>query len=186
VTTILGIDASSVTIGYALLVDGAIERYGHYDLSSKADIAHRCELARLWTIGALATYQPTLTLIESPVGRHAKAVIPQARVSGAILSALDAAQGLYAEVTPDQGVIALCGALPKRDPTLTKAQNRFARKAATVSAAADALNMSNYVKTVRGKVCIVAANGKPILTEDEADAIGIALHGLTVRVKVAA
>jgi Holliday junction resolvasome RuvABC endonuclease subunit len=173
VTTILGIDASSVTIGYALLVDGAIERYGHYDIAKTSDIARRCELARVWTIGALATFQPSLVLIESPVGRHAKAVIPQARVSGAILCALDAAQALYAEVTPGQGKMAL-------------AKNGAASKFAMLASAGSLLSISGHARTVKGKVCLCATNGKPILTEDEADAIGIALHGLTVRVKVAA
>jgi Holliday junction resolvasome RuvABC endonuclease subunit len=176
-TTILGIDASSVTIGYAVLIDGRIERYGHYDIAKSSDIARRCELARLWTIGALATFQPTLTMIESPVGRHAKAVIPQARVSGAILSALSAAQALYAEVTPGQGKIASTG-------------KGNADKYTMVAAAGALLKLSDgfssSIYTVRGKVSLLAPDGAVLLTEDEADAIGIALHGLTVRVKVKA
>jgi Holliday junction resolvasome RuvABC endonuclease subunit len=172
-TTILGLDASSTCIGYAVLIDGRIERYGHYDLPPRADIARRCELARCWTVGALAAFQPALVLIESPVGRHTKAVIPQARVSGAILSALSAAQALYAEVTPGQGKQALTG-------------KGNADKAAMLKAAGRLLGMPDIVGIVKGKACLVAANGKPILTEDEADAIGIALHGLTIRLEVAA
>ena len=173
-TTILGLDASSTCIGYAVLIDGRIERYGHYDIAKTSDIAHRCELARVWTIGALATFQPTLTLIESPVGRHAKSVIPQARVSGAILSALDAAQALYAEVTPGQGKIALTG-------------KGNADKVAMLYAAGVrvALCDAKAVRVVKGKHCLCSLEGTPILTEDEADAIGIALHGMTVGVNIA-
>jgi Holliday junction resolvasome RuvABC endonuclease subunit len=171
-TTILGLDASSTCIGYALLIDGHIERYGHYDIAKTSDIAHRCELARVWAVGALETFAPTLVLIESPVGRHTKAVIPQARVSGAILSALSAAQALYAEVTPGQGKQALTG-------------SGNANKYAMLAAAGRMLGMPDIAGIVKGKACLVAANGKPILTEDEADAIGIALHGLTIRLEVA-
>jgi len=167
---ILGLDASSTCIGYAVLVDGKIERYNHYDLPAKADIAKRCELARAWTVGALATSRPTLVAIESPVGRFTKAVIPQARVSGAILSALSQFQALYVEVAPSEGKQAL-------------ARNGAASKFAMLASAGELLGIVGHVRGVRGKQCLCASNGTPILTEDEADAIGIALHAATLRVE---
>jgi Holliday junction resolvasome RuvABC endonuclease subunit len=167
---ILGLDTSSTCIGYAVLVDGKIERYNHYDLPAKADIAKRCELARAWTIGALATFQPTLVAIESPVNGYAKALIPQARVSGAILSALSQFQALYVEVTPGQGKQAL-------------ARNGAASKFAMLASAGELLGIVGHIRTVRGKQCLYTTNGTPILTEDEADAIGIALHAATLRVE---
>jgi Holliday junction resolvasome RuvABC endonuclease subunit len=168
---ILGLDTSSTCIGYAVLVDGKIERYNHYDLPAKADIAKRCELARAWTIGALATFQPTLVALESPVGRFTKAIIPQARVSGAILSALSQAQSLYVEVAPTEAKQAL-------------ARNGAASKIAMLIAAGELIGIVPcYARTVRGKQCLCDSNGTPILTEDEADAIGVALAALAVRVE---
>jgi hypothetical protein len=38
---------------------------------------------------------------------------------------------------------------------------------------------------VRGKKCLCDSNGTPILTEDEADAIGVALVARAVRVEKA-
>jgi len=170
---ILGLDASSTCIGYALLVDGAIERYGHYDIAKTSDIAKRCELARAWTVGALLSFTPTLIAIESPVGRYAKAVIPQARVSGAILSALSQAQALYVEVTPGQGKQALTG-------------KGNADKVAMVRAAAALLGLEGALQPRRGKLSLFGSQDAVLLTEDEADAIGIALHGLTVGLEAAA
>jgi len=167
---ILGLDTSSTCIGYAVLVDGKIERYNHYDLPAKADIAKRCELARAWTIAALATFQPTLVALESPVGRFTKAIIPQARVSGAILSALSQFQALYVEVAPTEAKQAL-------------ARNGAASKIAMLASAGALIGVVGHERTVRGKVCLCALNGTPILTEDEADAIGVALAALAVRVE---
>jgi Holliday junction resolvasome RuvABC endonuclease subunit len=47
--------------------------------------------------------------LESPVARYGGAVIPQARVSGAILGLLAEKQILHVEVTPQQAKIALTG-----------------------------------------------------------------------------
>jgi Holliday junction resolvasome RuvABC endonuclease subunit len=167
---ILGLDASSTCIGYAVLVDGEITKRGHYDIAKTSDIAKRCELARAWTIAALATLQPTLVAIESPVGRFTKAIIPQARVSGAILSALSQFQSLYVEVAPTEAKRAL-------------ARNGAASKIAMLVAAGTLIGVVGHERTVRGKVCLCASNGTPILTEDEADAIGVALAALAVRVE---
>jgi Holliday junction resolvasome RuvABC endonuclease subunit len=169
---ILGLDASSTCIGYAVLVDGIVTKYGHYDLPAKADIAKRCELARAWAVGALATFQPALVKIESPVGRFAKAVIPQSRVSGAILSALSQGQALYVEVAPTEAKRAL-------------AKNGAASKFAMLAAAGLRLGLNGHERTVRGKKCLCDSNGTPILTEDEADAIGVALVARAVRVEKA-
>jgi Holliday junction resolvasome RuvABC endonuclease subunit len=169
---ILGLDTSSTCIGYAVLIDGEITKRGHYDIAKTSDIAKRCELARAWTVGALLSFTPTLVAIESPVGRFTKAVIPQARVSGAILSALSQAQALYVEVAPSEGKQAL-------------ARNGAASKFAMLASAGELLGIVGHIRTVRGKQCLYTTNGTPILTEDEADAIGIALHAATLRVEVA-
>ena len=167
---ILGVDSSSTCIGYAVLVDGIVTKYGHYDLPAKADIAKRCELARAWTVGVLLSFTPTLVALESPVNGYAKALIPQARVSGAILSALSQAQALYVEVAPSEGKQAL-------------AKNGAASKFAMLAAAGALIGIVGHERTVRGKKCLCDSNGTPILTEDEADAIGVALAARAVRVE---
>jgi Holliday junction resolvasome RuvABC endonuclease subunit len=117
--------------------------------------------------------KPVLVVIESPVARFAKAVIPQARVSGAILAVLAQFDALHCEATPSQGKQALTG-----DGAASKAQ--------MVDAAAELLGLTgDVIRVVKGKTCLVRGLSVK-LTEDEADAIGIALHGMSVRVEVTA
>lgn len=109
---ILGLDASSTTIGWCLIEGQTVLDFGEIALRHD-DIAERCRLAwaALNTVLELCErrgLRPDLVALESPVGRYAKSVIPQARVSGALL-ALCALQGLLVvEVTPGQGKFALC------------------------------------------------------------------------------
>lgn len=108
---ILGLDASSTAIGWVVLDGTTVRDFGEVQLRH-SDIAERCRLAwaALNTILELCErrgLRPDLVALESPVARFAKAVIPQARVSGALM-ALCALQGLLVvEVTPGQGKRAL-------------------------------------------------------------------------------
>ncbi len=175
---ILALDISSTCLGYALGIDPRIEQFGHYDLSG--GIAERCHKARLWALAALERWRPALVIIETPaVSRNpVSGIIPQIRVSGAVLAELGAHEALWEELSPAAASVALTGR-----GNHPKGQ----RKRAMTGAAAVLLGFpSADIRTVRGKVCAVAANGTPILTEDEADAIGLALAGMSVRVEIAA
>ena len=109
VPTILALDASSTTIGYVVYA-GTVLAFGEHKLGG-ADIACRCQTARdILTL--LLTRYPDVAVValESPVALHAKAVIPQARVSGALLSLVAERAGLlWCEVPPAQAKRALTG-----------------------------------------------------------------------------
>lgn len=172
-TTILGLDMSSTCIGHALIVDGRIEFWGHKDLTG--EIGARCADAAEHIGGLLDRYEPALIVIESPVARFAKAVIPQARVSGAVLAEFARRAALWQEVTPQAGKAMLAGDLS-------------ASKEQMIDSACMRLGLPRGdIRKTRGKVCAHALNGSVVLTEDEADAIGLALAGTAIRVeKVAA
>lgn len=103
---ILGLDASSTTIGWVVLDGTTVRDFGEVQLRH-SDIAERCRLAWAALNTILELHQVDVVALESPVARYAKACIPQARVSGALL-ALCALQGLLVvEVTPGQGKRAL-------------------------------------------------------------------------------
>lgn len=106
--TVLGLDCSSTTIGWCVY-DGQVRDAGTLKLTGK-DIAERCRQARA-QIGLLLLNHPDVDVasLESPVARYGGAVIPQARVSGAILGLLAEKQILHVEVTPQQAKIALTG-----------------------------------------------------------------------------
>lgn len=165
---ILGLDMSSVCLGYALLRDGQPGAIGHFDLDG--DIARRAHDAAARVRALYAAHLPALVVIESPVARFAKAVLPQARVSGAVLATLHSLDALWCEVAPSAAKVALCddGAATKRE---------------MVEAAADALGVAHFeVRTWRGKAWAFT-NGEPWLSEDEADALGLARAGLAVKVQ---
>lgn len=158
----LGLDMSSTCIGWAVADCDAIIAYGHADLPG--DIAARCERGATEVLRLLDDYAPALVVIESPVARFAKAVIPQARVSGAVLAVLASRRALWHEVPPSvaKALLAGSGAATKRE---------------MVAAAAQRLCLGAVeLRTHRGKVVTVG------LTEDEADAIGLALAGAHVKV----
>jgi len=105
---ILGLDCSSTTIGWAIL-NGDIRDAGTLRLTG-SDIAERCRQARAGVYLVLLNHPDVdAVAIESPVARYAKAVIPQARVSGAILSLLAEKQIAWVEVTPSEAKRALVG-----------------------------------------------------------------------------
>lgn len=108
---ILGLDASSVMLGWVVLDGSTVRDFGEVQLKH-SDIAERCRLAwaALNTILELCErrgLRPDLVALESPVARYAKAVIPQARVSGALLALCALKSLLVVEVTPGQGKRAL-------------------------------------------------------------------------------
>lgn len=106
--TILALDASSTMIGYCLYA-GCMLASGEHKLAG-GDIATRCQTA-YDILALLLERYPDIDCIaiESPVARFAGAVIPQARVSGALL--LCAAQRLrhVIEVSPAAAKLALSG-----------------------------------------------------------------------------
>lgn len=104
---LLGLDCSSTSIGWAILDDGQIRDAGTLRLTG-SDIAERCRQARA-QIGLLLLNHPDVdaVAIESPVCRFAKALIPQARVSGAVLGLLAEKQIAWVEVTPSEAKRAL-------------------------------------------------------------------------------
>jgi len=162
---ILGMDMSSTCIGHAT-ADG--QRRGAHTLTG--DIAARCASAARHMATLLDAIAPALVVIESPVARFAKAVIPQARVSGAVLAVLSVREALWVEVTPGQAKVALC-------------DDGGATKAEMVEEAARRLGLPGAAAVLRSKA--VWRNGSAVLlSEDEADAYALALAGLAMRVEV--
>lgn len=93
--TILALDISSSKIG---------RNYNGNPMSTltldpKAPIGERCGAAYRMIASMLKDLSVDLLAIESPVGRYAGAVIPQARVSGAILAVADRYRIAYVEIT---------------------------------------------------------------------------------------
>jgi Holliday junction resolvasome RuvABC endonuclease subunit len=108
--TILAIDASSHWLGYCLY-DGAVIASGEIALKDD-DIAVRCRLAYAQLNGLLELYalhRPDAIAIEAPASRFAKSLIPQCRVSGALLACASLRGLLVVEVTPSQAKRALSG-----------------------------------------------------------------------------
>lgn len=168
---ILGLDMSSTCIGYAIL-GSSVPAWGHAELTG--DIARRCLQARAEVARLLNVWQPALVVIESPVARFAKAVIPQARVSGAVLGLFAERRTLWQEVTPQAGKYALCddGAATKRE---------------MVEAACAHLDVGGALTLAVKRGKWAAYDGAhAVVTEDEADAYALALAGRAVRVEVAA
>lgn len=108
--TILALDASSTMLGYCLY-DGAVLASGEIALKHD-DIAERCRLAFAQFNGLLELYGfhgIDVVAIEAPVAHYAKAVIPQARVSGALMCAARLKDLHVVEVAPALAKAALCG-----------------------------------------------------------------------------
>lgn len=102
--TILALDMSSTAIGVC---------YHGSPLTTitlAGDIAERCRLARAQIAAHLWLYPDVdLVAIESPVGRFAKALIPQCRVSGAVLSYFSEREIAWVELAPSEAKRALTG-----------------------------------------------------------------------------
>ncbi len=107
--TILGLDASSTTIGWVVYHGGTVEAHGTLILKDD-DIAERCRLAHAGLNLVLANHPDVDALaLESPAGFHKKGLIPQCRVSGALM-ACAALKGLrVVEVSPAEAKKALTG-----------------------------------------------------------------------------
>jgi len=104
---ILGLDISSTHIGI-VFYHGAVIDHAEWTLSG--DIAERCRLAYNRFFSLLERYpQIDCLAIESPVARFGGAVIPQARVSGAILALAGQRNIPLIEITPAAAKFALAG-----------------------------------------------------------------------------
>lgn len=104
---ILALDISSTNLGFVLYAGRVID-HGEHKLMG--DIAERCRRAYNHFYTLLDRYpQIDCLAVEAPVARFASAVIPQCRVSGAIL-ALAGQRGLpFVEVSPTAAKFALAG-----------------------------------------------------------------------------
>lgn len=138
--TILALDASSTMLGYCIY-DGSVFAFGEIALSG-SDIADRCRQAHASLNLILAAAKDRAIdciAIESPVVRFAKAAIPQARVSGALM-ACTALQGfLVVEVTPGQAKVALTG---RGNATKSEMQEAALKHGISGEHASDALGVA--------------------------------------------
>lgn len=142
--TLLALDASSTTIGWVLYAEQVCDA-GEILLTGD-DIADRCRQA-FAHVGLLLTTYPEVDAlaIEAPVARFAKAVIPQARVSGAILACAAQRQRLVCEITPTKAKRALAG---KGNAKKELMQARAAEYGITGEHAADALGVAIAASTM--------------------------------------
>ena len=117
---VLGLDASSTTIGYCVLQGRTALASGNVLLPDGL-VSARCLQAQRIVFALLERHAPDAVAIESPVVKRFKgkqgqrvdsagAVIPQARVSGAILAVVEARGLVWQEVPPASGKKALAGA----------------------------------------------------------------------------
>ncbi len=106
--TILALDMSSTAIGWVLLRDGSVADHGTQILDGH--IGRRCRLARAYVASLLRVHADLdMAAVESPVGRFTKALIPQARVSGAVLGLFDQHEIACVEIAPAAAKRALTG-----------------------------------------------------------------------------
>ncbi len=107
IPTILALDASSTTIGWCLY-DGAVRDHGEIALRG-SDIADRCRQAHAALNQILANHPDVdCVAIEAPVAFRAKGLIPQCRVSGALMACAGLKTLHVVEVTPTEAKKALC------------------------------------------------------------------------------
>lgn len=99
---ILGLDCSSVIIGWVVLDGTAVRDFGEIQLKH-TDVNERCRLARAG-VGLVLRCHADIdaAAIETPVNRFAKAIIPQCFVQGAVRSLLAELGILVCDVTPSQ------------------------------------------------------------------------------------
>lgn len=138
---LLSLDLSSTNIGWAIVQNETVRDHGEIKLTG-ADIADRCRQAHA-QVGLIIVNNPDIdcVAIESPVARFAKAVIPQARVSGAVLARV-ALFGLHTiEVTPSQAKRRLSG---QGNATKEEMQRAAACYGVTGEHASDALGIALF------------------------------------------
>lgn len=164
---ILGLDISSTAIGWVLL-QGIVADRGVIRLDGKAPIGQRCVAARDAVESLLDQHAVDAVAIESPVARFAKAIIPQARMSGVILELTERRGILTCEVTPSAAKLALAGdgAATKRE-MLQAAAGHFGYKAKEL----EYRHYRDEWGAWRGEVRVYA--------EHHADALGVCLSAAT-------
>ena len=161
---LLALDMSSVAIGYVVR-NGTVLAHGTIYLNAKTDIGHRCDEARFAVQGLLGEHRAVdAVVIESPVARFASAVIPQARLSGAVLAHVVSSGLLWLEIAPKEAKRALCG-----DGNATK-REMLEDAAPHFGYALEALTL----QVKKGKWGAYEA-GALVYNEDAADALGLAL-----------
>lgn len=105
---ILALDASSTTIGYVLYA-GKVLTHGEHTLQGD-DIAVRCQTAYDILKLLLDRYpQIDCLAIEAPASRFKKSLIPQCRVSGALLTLAAQRWKPVVEITPAVAKLVLSG-----------------------------------------------------------------------------
>lgn len=107
-STILGLDASSTIIGWCVLQDGRALQHGEIKLPA-SNIADRCEAAQRELIQLFDACPVDAVAIESPIAFRPNAVIPQARVSGALLAMCSLREIAWLEIEPTRAKKALAG-----------------------------------------------------------------------------
>ena len=113
---ILALDMSSSHIG--LCYDG----WDFQTLTLRSpDIAQRCLQAATQVRALITDADIDMVAVESPVARFASAVIPQARVSGAVLAVLAVAQVAWVEIAPAAAKLALTGKGNAKKPAMIAA-----------------------------------------------------------------
>lgn len=166
--TLLALDMSSVAIGYVVR-NSRVLQHGTIELNAKDDIAARCADAAIQIRLRLKFLADDgvcvdAVVIEAPVARFAKAVIPQARLSGAVLAEVARAGYLWLELPPSSAKFALC-----KDGTASK-YNMLMAAAPHFGYDLDALTF----RAVRGK-WVAYTSQSLVYGEDAADALGLAL-----------
>lgn len=105
---ILALDVSSTNLGYVVYSSSVLAQ-GEHRLGN-GEIAARCQEAHAIVAQLLDQHVAIDCIaIESPVGRYIKALIPQARVSGAILALAALRFKHVIEVSPSAAKLALSG-----------------------------------------------------------------------------
>lgn len=104
--TILALDASSTAIGW-VIYDGTVLDHGEIALRG-SDIADRCRQAHASLTHLLDTHPAVdCVALESPVMFRAKGLIPQARVSGALMACAALKTLHVVEIAPKEAKKAL-------------------------------------------------------------------------------
>lgn len=161
---ILAFDCSSTAIGWVARDGDRVVGRGVIRLPD-ADISERCLAARSEVNTLLDRYPADAVAIESPVARFAKAVIPQARISGVVLLACAERSIAWCEVAPKEAKKVLTD-----DGVATKCEMLEAA-AMHFGYGADALTYRCYKEE-----WIAEFYGGVVFREHEADALGVAMR----------
>jgi len=165
----IALDASSTTIGWVLAEDGKRRFSGTYKL--KGNIDERVERAYSFVSDLLARWPGEVLVTEAPVGRFAKALIPQVRVNGAVILACRHRGVQWREVTPSQAKKALTGG--------GKAEKQDMLCAAAYHLGYDGAELVYCVKS--GTWRAINTDQKVLFDEHEADAVGVMLAAEAIK-----